>query len=560
MSFFLVFYISNNVLIWNDDIAIMLFTKGVEGIRPTHFIYLSNIIIGHFLVNLYQLPININFYALFLITLNFISLSTIFFCFLKRSPKKATIIYYLLIIIPISAIAFMMLNYIITASILASAALIIYLHVGFSGSKNVFYQVVFCFLFLFCGLLRPEMVYLFLLFIFPTIIYFLLKKKWIVLKMIVPALLLFTAGNLYNNIICDQDKKWAEYVGFNRDHEFLTRVPVFDTYKKAKNICDSVGWSENDYYLLRTIFLFPKDVFSHEKLHKAVELASYNKRFAEKPGYKSRLTSLIKTINNPREIRWIITYFKNVIKSDLLMVLIFIMIILLMLLSSKKTFIFPFLFFLSGLGSIFFLAAFLFVPFYLLVPIIILIVFNTAFYANMNLNWIDTHHNGLWNKTRKVLVIIFMFAVTIVSVLNIQIKNYKYSTAHKLFHQITALPANKTYISYFCYPNEYINPFNPNHNKTMYRTSNFIPFGWYINCPSYYNILKHNTIDNVMDDILYKENVMLLTNGNKNLINLIKIFYKEHYKIEVRDSLIKHIHNEYSSCIVYKLKAGDKIN
>lgn len=557
--YFTILYLLTSTRLFNDDIGIMLFSKGFSNIEPTSFIFLGNILLGSFLVSLQKLSVGINFYAFFLIFLNFLSLCTIFFVFLKSAPKRITVVLYFVFLFLLTPVAFQSLNYFITSCLLSIAAWSIFVYISENDIKKTFYLVMFIVFIALSAMLREEMFFLATIFFFPFLIYIVTRRKWFFLMIYAIAFAVIISVNLYNDYRYSREKGWSEFLTYVKDHEFLTRSHKFIKYEHAKEVCDRIGWSENDYNLLQYYFLFPSDVFSRDKLREAVSMIQGQKRSNDESLLGYKIKTFIKSVSDPLEIRPFLNFLFRGFFIQNISILIFCL-SLLFLISRQNLFyvlVSVLIFFF-----LIFLLFFIYFPFYLQNTLWVFLSFILLIFIVVYRGFTSVDANKFRKGAMAIIILLIMPLLIVMSIISIRSNSLYSSKAHHFFNIVTSsvLQRSNSYLSFFSFSYDNFNPFSRQANQYLYSHPNIIPIGWYINSPLYYQLLKVNQINDPMEDLLKNDKVFLITPDNERFPEMIRIYYLEHNHINVKLNPIEKISDAPFNCVIYDIKPQEGSN
>ena len=72
------------------------------------------------------------------------------------------------------------------------------------------------------------------------------------------------------NSLFYQNETYKEYLEYNELRTILQDKNTYN-YERDKEVCEEIGWSENDYFLFKTVNLGDETVFSKENLQKIVD-------------------------------------------------------------------------------------------------------------------------------------------------------------------------------------------------------------------------------------------------------------------------------------------------
>ena len=263
--FLMIMFLSHNIFYETiDDYMIQEICAGYYG-NYNEYIIQMNVLIGKFLVCLFKIFANINWYFLFLIFLQFIGFTTIGKYIIKIKGKKLGSIIYITILIPFYFVGLSNLQYTQVAYTLLTAGMIVQIYsLENKYKKDLLYSMI---LIIFGTMIRFNCYYTYLIYIITYLFIKIINKEKlnnvIIVNFIIGLFVIIIQNfsvNYYNNNFIY--KKYFEYSKIRVLHNDFCNID----YNENKDILKNVGWSENDKKLLDLVTIADEDVFSKDNL------------------------------------------------------------------------------------------------------------------------------------------------------------------------------------------------------------------------------------------------------------------------------------------------------
>ena len=173
--FLIIMFLSNNIFYETiDDYMIQEICAGYYG-EYNQYIIQMNVLIGKFLVYLFKIVTNVNWYFLFLIVLQFISFTTIGSYIIKIKGKKLGSIIYVTILIPFYFVGLCNLQYTQVAYTLLTAGMIVQIYsVENKYKKGLLYSAI---LIIFGTMIRFNCYYTYLIYLVTYLFIKIINKE-----------------------------------------------------------------------------------------------------------------------------------------------------------------------------------------------------------------------------------------------------------------------------------------------------------------------------------------------------------------------------------------------
>jgi hypothetical protein len=259
----------------NDDIYKILLVKGI-GITsaPTPYFILSNVLLGLFFVKWYAWFPSVPLYSYLLCAVQFLSLWAFLWILCLKSTRWFHLFLFIVSCLGVQFIFFTYLQFTEAASMAAAVGILLFVFSTktFPGCRPcawIFSGV----LLLFSWLIRPDSFLLVLLASTPLILFELwgasprviFKEQW---KFVTAVALLMLLSSGFNFVWFQKHEDWKDFQRFALELQRTLEFQSCDYSPVTKPIFDSVGWSENDYWLFKDWYFMDPEKFSISNFEK----------------------------------------------------------------------------------------------------------------------------------------------------------------------------------------------------------------------------------------------------------------------------------------------------
>lgn len=532
-----------------DDFIIMNLISKMDGNYSLYGIQIHPIICG-IIILLYKTSININWYTIYMLAMQFIAFTIIGTVFINKNKSIGIPLYIGFIFMVYSK----MLSYIqyTTISMLCITSGLILLIDSMKDitvinklklATSILMIVIGC-------MIRFSTIIIALPFIGIYFICKIIKEKNV--KVIKIALLLIVSILLVNvsfNVIYNINPTYKEFLKFHDARTYLHDYNWMN-YSSNKEVFDNAGWSQNDRDIFYAYCFGDEQVFNYNTLKNLKETALNNQKNIN---ILQRISNTFDNFTNSIEDRM----YKYIFLVTALLVIINNLFIIFKKEKDERndtikvSFINLILIAVLGMHCLF---IFLNRPMFRVV--ISLYIIGTAILMYVSLDNIKY----LKKKTIKIIFAILMLFISILEfeqnvsyAKNYNVNNFsvyreilEYTNSHKENAYLYTLVMHDRFLAY------------PVYEKIEDSTfSNVRPLGdWDTYTKNYYDFKERYNIDNLIES-LYKKNNVYLISGDviwgekyKEYINIIQKYIKEHYNVEVECNVIKKFDNNIK---IYKL-------
>lgn len=529
-----------------DDFIIMTLISKADGMYTVYGVQIHPIICA-IIILLYKTGININWYTIFMLVMQFISFTIIGTIFIKKN-KTLGIPIYIAFILMIYTKMLRYIQYTTVSTVCITSGFLLLIHYMHNASKITSKSTLILanIMIAIGSMIRFST----LLIVAPfAIIYFILKfikdKDFKLIKIGCVIILIVLLVNISFNIIYNINPTYKEFLKF---HDARTYLHDYNKvgYYEYQELFDSIGWSGNDRDTFYGYLYGDEETYSIENLEKIKEGVLQEKDYTDL--YTKIKNTLIDFINSIKKDYYKYTFLLSV------MLLIFNNIFIITKNLKDKSenredkikFGYINLIF-ATIVLMHCLFIFLDRPMFRVVIssyILGLTMLIYEFLENFNLN--------------KIFKYIFVISILVVSILEfkekVEEKYYKedydvykeiieYTSSHKENAYLYTISMHDRFLAYSIYEKIQDGEF-----------SNLRALGdWDMYTENYYYFKEIYNIDNLMKSLTQKDNVYLISANMiwKEDIEIIKEYIKENYDIDVKEEIVKEFKYDIK---IYKLK------
>ena len=250
-----------------DDFTITKIISKLDGTYSIYSVYIHPFL-SFIIMLLYKTGININWYTITMLFMQFISFTTIGIVLLNKDKKIGTI-FYLITISVFYTKVLIIINYtsVATITILAGIVAILYYL-----EKNSKISQVIGFILIAIGIMTRQQTILIVLpfYIIYSLYYTKKNKNYQAFKILFIILIIFALIYISNLIIYKINPVYDQYTEFNKIRTYFFDKNAID-YDSQKDALEKCGWSYTDYNTLYTYSLADENFYTIENLQKLKE-------------------------------------------------------------------------------------------------------------------------------------------------------------------------------------------------------------------------------------------------------------------------------------------------
>ena len=537
-----------------DDFIIMNLISKADGNYSLYGVQMHPIICG-MIVFLYKTAININWYTVFLLIMQFISFTIIGTVFMKKNKNIGILLYIAFMFVFYSK----MLSYIqyTTISILCITSGFILLMYAIDDTKNVkrFNFIISIIMILVGCMIRFSTIIIAMPFMFLYFVMKFLKDKNLKnIRIFIILILLIILIKISFNVFYNFNPIYKEFLSF---HDVRTYLHDYNwmNYQENKDVFESDNWTKNDRDVFYGYCFGDEDFFNTETLE------TLRKNALDKPEETNFFKRVVDVIS-------ILSYD---VKVDRMYRFVFLLSAILIicinfLIRTKKSkdaleekennmrlnianFSFIAMIFLHGLFI------FLNRPMFRVVISIYIIEIAISMYVLIEIFKFNT---------KPIIKFIVIILILFISIMELQ-QNIYYSTrynkenysVYKDVLEYTSSNKENAYLYTLSMKDRYL-AYSVYEKVPDDIFLNVRPLGdWDTYTQNYYDFKQRYDIDNLIESLYKKDNVYLIS-GNViwgeaygQYINIVKKYIEEHYNINLKIDIIKEFEKDIK---IYKLK------
>lgn len=246
-----------------DDFMITNILSKSDGTYNFYTIHIYPIL-SYIIMLLYKTTININWYTIVLLLIQFISFTTIGIIFLNINKKIGTLCY-ILIVSTIYSRVLLIINYTSIAAIAILAGTIAIMYYIDTNSKKS--KMIGLFLIIIGAMLRLQSTIIVLPFLFLYVLYYTIKNKnYKAIKILMLIIILIVIIYISNLVFYKINPIYNKYTEFNNIRTYLFDYNVLD-YNQNKPIFDKAGWTYTDWKLFYTYSFSDENFYTFDNLY-----------------------------------------------------------------------------------------------------------------------------------------------------------------------------------------------------------------------------------------------------------------------------------------------------
>lgn len=514
-----------------DDFMMMNLISASDGNFSLYGVFMHPLICG-MIILLFKTGININWYSVFMLFLQFISFTVIGSILLEKHKKKGVFLYIIFATIFYTRLL-INIQFTTVAAICITAGILLVIY----REKRI--SVMGLALIAIGAMIRFDTLILTLPFLFIYYCFIGIKNKEIFnLKNVLIILGIISIIYISNSLFYNMNPLYREYTKFNEARSYLHDTANIVAQKE--DIFLKQGWSKNDIDIFYTYSFADENVYNLSTLNDLKNELENTDRIDIKQNIVKTLQIFVAQLTN-------INY---------LLPLIFLLVLTLYNVNTNKEN--QILIALIFLMTICIHIGFIFIGRPLLRVIL------PEYIIGCLLQMYFLPYSKKSEKRHIILLLIAIALISIVAIINYRfcIKNKKlynvnnysiykeaieYTSSHKENAYVYTLSLQRRFLAYSVYEKIPNNTF-----------SNLRPMGdWDTYTQNYYDFKARYNIDNIMTDLYKKDNLYVISGDlvwdkvYLNYIDKIVEYIKEHYNVEVEYEVVKEFNNQIK---IYKLR------
>lgn len=522
-----------------DDFVMMNLISAADGNYSIYGIFIHPMICTIIML-LFKTSININWYTIVILAIQFASFSAIGTILIKKNKKTGVILYlFLILVIYSKLLLYIQFTSTSALALIAGVILIIYSK-EIQEYKNKYF--IYGLIFIAIGaMLRFSSCIMTIPFLGIYYIYDMIKNKKIKKDIIDILIIISVLVSVYisNAIVYYINPTYREHTKFNKVRSQILDSEKID-YKGNKEKLLEKGWSVNDVEAFYAYLFADEKVYNTESIESLVKIKQEMQEIDPinqiRKSFKQYSIEAMTTYNIPTYLLLILTLLsinQNKEKEKQLLI-----------------------------ATIFVMTIGMHIGFWYIgrAPLRVVI---SAYIIGISLSMYLFPKIEIKKKMDKCLLTILLCILAIFSLKNtykdskrVNINSFsllrqviEYTNEHKEnVYMYTTLSMRGRFISYSIYEKIPDNTF-----------SNLQPIAdWTIYTKNYYDFKERYNLDNIVEDLYLKDNVYLIDQETKNKVylNILKRYIKEHYNKDIEYEEIEDFNNIIK---IYKLKESSEM-
>jgi len=524
----------------NDDALMMMFSSGMLTGDPSEYLVQMNILVGKLLKMLYIQNPAINWYAILLYAIHFSAMVTLLYTFLKLQRKFYSITAFTILFVFFELLFLTNIQYTSTAFIVGFCGITLFLLSLNRSLRNSLLTILVALILISIATLIRSKVFIGVLMISVPVlgIKFIEDRKIQIPIFIFCLLAIYFAAFSYENYFYEKNLGKPNLLKYEQATDYVANGPL----KIDDENLNKVNWNRNDITLFQHWFWIDKGVFSKDKV--------------------IFIGNTLKTYRRIQEVGKLF-FYEILFKAKRYVFLGLLCLILIFTLLAKKQLKYM-MFLLITLAIVYFGLSFLSrIPHRVALPLLYFVCIIGFYFV---LEYPEKKRISIFKKYYFVLMLVTLF---IFQISKIAVNSEINKVNNKVFQQAVN-DISKDKKSLFVtvgpdFPYESIPIFK---SPLSYRPLNILPTGWPIHTPVYDKILEKFYVQDLLSSLYEKNNIYILTSGwatpapydkvseqysvsdllassykkdgyiydksNDSFFNALKIFYKDHYKLNVK--------------------------
>ena len=526
-----------------DDFTITKIISKLDGTYSFYSIYIHPIL-SYIIMLLYKTGININWYTIFLLTLQFMSFTIIGVVMLNKNKKIGTLCY-VGVLLAIYSNLLLVINYTSIAAISVLSGIISLIYYCEYDIKK--YKLVGLILITIGTMLRWKSAIISLPFYILYICYNFIRKKDIkLIKNLIIIVLIILTIVISNGIIYKVNPIYAQYTRFNNIRTYFFDSNVLD-YEENKEIFNKIGWSYADWKVFYTYSFSDENFYNFESLNNL------------KGNIEENLEGKINKAMNSFKL-----FYLHAVESYMIFFIVIIIIILfsIILKKNRRIILSSFIVYILVGVTLYYTKPVhrVIISLYSSTIIIMLYFIIDKKYKIHKTNYISSFINLLVGS-----VIILYTLLPIVAYKTWGgYKNEQYKWKKEIIEYTNSNKDNA-----YVYPNSLSNislAYSVYEKISDDTFLNLCHMGdWDIYNKEYFEFKKRYNIDNIITDLYKKDNLYVITGDAiaannriyKNHIDIIIDYIEQHYNVNVKYKIIKEFKNFVKVYKLYEEKKGE---
>ena len=252
----------------NDDMRMASIASGVTTGQPSQEIIVSNVLIGAALKHLYQWTDAVNWYSLYLLGVQFATMTGLLYAFLRVRPSRLSVALFVLLFAQFEVGLLLLLQFTSTASMACLVGVLLVMASSTEERGQSRFALAYGALLIVVSILiRVESLYYALVLLAPFFAYQLaFRRRWRAYAQIAAIVAVSFTLVGYDAWHYARDPSWRSFREYNALVRRLVDSPLADYESSTRFFFDRIGFSDNDWSTFMSLFIADEQVFSTDRL------------------------------------------------------------------------------------------------------------------------------------------------------------------------------------------------------------------------------------------------------------------------------------------------------
>jgi hypothetical protein len=257
----------------NDDVRMMAIASGLITGKPSQYLIVTSVLIGYVLKHLYEWTDRVNWYTLYVVAVHFATMTGLLYAFLRVRFSRTSVVLFVLLFAQFEVAQLLLLQFTSTAVMAAAVGVLLLIASSTpEAGKSRFAVAYGALLTILSGMIRNDSMYYAIMLLAPFLAYELaIRRHWRTFGTIGAFLAVALVAVAFNEWYYRTDPSWRPF----REYAFLLRrvmdSPLVDYEENTRFFFDRIGWSHNDWSILKSAFWADMGLFSPAHLRSIID-------------------------------------------------------------------------------------------------------------------------------------------------------------------------------------------------------------------------------------------------------------------------------------------------
>jgi hypothetical protein len=252
----------------NDDVRMTAIASGVMTGRPSQDLIVTSVLIGNVLKHLYQWTDRVNWYTLYLLAVHFATMTGLLYAFLRTRPARTSVILFGLLFAQFEVAQLLLLQFTSTAVLAGAVGVLLVIAASTpEAGRSRLAAAYGALLIVLSAMIRSDSLFYALALLAPFLAYEIaFGRRWPTYAQIGALVAVALMPVAYDAWYYSRDAGWRTFREYNALVRRLMDSPLVDYEPNTRFFFDRIGWSHNDWNMLRSLFDADPQLFSAARL------------------------------------------------------------------------------------------------------------------------------------------------------------------------------------------------------------------------------------------------------------------------------------------------------